>query len=195
MPLKTDPVRRRGPGWIELSVALAALVVSAVSLYIAHRQTNVMHQQLAASTWPALQYSTSNLHGGEPVISMSLMNGGVGPARIYAFRVFHEGRPVPDLNGFIDECCVPEGASATTITSFVEGRILPAGQSIDFLVLPADPDHPEIYDRFNRVRTELDIRFCYCSVLEECWERGRAGTALEPVRSCEGQDGAVTADR
>jgi hypothetical protein len=35
--------------WVELSVALAALIVAAASLYIARQQTEVMHRQLAAT--------------------------------------------------------------------------------------------------------------------------------------------------
>jgi hypothetical protein len=169
---------------IELSVALAALVASGVSLYIAQRQTEVMHRQLAASIWPAIQYSTSNLRAGEPVITMTLENVGVGPARIHSFRVTHEGRAVEDATAFIEECCAPEGAPVRTITSFVQGRILPAGQVIEFLVLPADPEVPEIYDRFDRVRGELSVAVCYCSVLDECWTWVRGAEGAEPVPRC-----------
>jgi hypothetical protein len=169
---------------VELSVALTALVVSAVSLFIAKQQTDVMYRQLAASIWPAVEFSTSNVRGDEPVISMSLENVGIGPARIHAFRISHQGQAVPDLTAFISGCCAPEGTPVHTITSFIEGRILPAGQSIDFLILSAERNHPDVYRRFNRIRGELDVEVCYCSVLEECWRRGRGGGEPLPVRSC-----------
>jgi hypothetical protein len=180
--------RRRAPGWIELSVALVALIVSGVSLYIAFRQTDVMHRQLAASIWPAVQYSTSNLRGGEPVISMTLENVGVGPARIHAFSVNHQGRRVTDATAFIAECCAPEDEPVRTITSFVEGRILPAGEAIDFLVLPGDLNSPEVFARFDRIRGEFVIDLCYCSVLEECWMMAGSGREPEPVPACASLD-------
>jgi hypothetical protein len=171
---------------MELSVALAALIVSGASLYIARQQTNVMDRQLAASIWPAIQFSTSNLRDDEPVITMTIENVGVGPARIHDFTVLHDGRTVTDLTEFVSECCAPEGASFRTITSFVEGRILPPEERIDFLTLPADAQHPEVFAEFDRVRGELEIHVCYCSVLEECWTMSRGAREPEPVESCEG---------
>jgi hypothetical protein len=185
MEPETPPSRRRRtPGMVELSVALAALVVSAVSLYISQRQTQVMDRQLAATVWPAVQYSTSNLHGGEPVIAMSLENAGVGPARIHSFRVAHHGEEVADLTDFVTQCCAPEDILVRTITSAVEGRILPAGQTIDAFLLPAEDNDPEVFHRLDRVRGELDVQLCYCSVLEECWEVSRGEGEPRAVRSC-----------
>jgi hypothetical protein len=182
---RRKPLFRHGaPGWVELSVAITAVIASAASLYIARQQTNVMHRQLAASIWPAMQYSTSNLRAGEPVITMSLENVGVGPARIHEFRLLHEGRAIDDLTQFIAECCAPADAPVRTITSFVEGRIVPAGQRVDFLTLPADPAQPGIYERFDRVRGQVEIELCYCSVLEECWTARVGAREPESVRRC-----------
>jgi hypothetical protein len=186
MEKKPNRSRRRSPGWLELSVALAALIVSAASLYIARQQTSVMHRQLAATVWPAVQYISSNLRDGEPVITLSVQNGGVGPARLHRFRVTHQGRPVTDVTQFVVDCCAPQDVPVFTITSFVEGRILPAGGTIEFLTLPADPEHMEVYQRFDRVRGELEVELCYCSVLEECWLLAPRSARPEPVASCEG---------
>jgi hypothetical protein len=82
----------------------------------------------------------------------------------------------------------PEGESFRTITSFMEGRILPPEERMDFLTLPPDPEHPEVFQRFDRVRHELDIHVCYCSVLEECWTMSRGAREPQPVRSCEGSE-------
>jgi hypothetical protein len=34
------------------------------------------------------------------------------------------------------------------------------------------------------VRNEMDVRICYCSVLEECWTMTRGRGEPEPVRNC-----------
>ena len=44
----------RRPSWVELSVALTALVVSIGSLLVARHQAQVMDRQLAATVWPLL---------------------------------------------------------------------------------------------------------------------------------------------
>jgi hypothetical protein len=188
MDPKKNPPRRRGPSWIELSVALAALVVSGASLYIARQQTAVMHRQLAASVWPALEYSTSNLRGGEPVISISVENVGIGPAHVRSFRASYDGRPLNDIDEFVSECCAEEGTPVRTVTSFLEGRILPAGELVDLLLVPLAGNDTAVYARLNRARAELGVEACYCSVLDECWYTARGLPSPRPVATCEERD-------
>jgi hypothetical protein len=84
---------------------------------------------------------------------MTLENVGVGPARIHSFSMSHDGRAVTDLFEFIDQCCAGGATPVRAITSFVEGRILPAGQRIDFFTLPVDPAHPEVLGGSNACAT------------------------------------------
>lgn len=185
---------RRGPGLLELTVAVTALIVALGTLVITRQQTEVMDRQLAASIWPAIQYSTSNLQDGDEVITLAIENTGVGPARIRRFSILHEGREVTDLNAFVRDCCDPQNTGFGTITSFVEGRILPAGEEVPFFVLPVDGTDRQIFEAFDRVRNELDVSVCYCSVLEDCWIATTPGNEPRDVDSCEEAQEPADAD-
>jgi hypothetical protein len=190
MDPRKNPFRRRGPSWIELSVALAALFVSGASLYIARQQTSVMHSQLAASIWPALQFSTSNLRGGEPHISMTVENVGIGPAHVRSVRMSYDGRPVADMSAFVRACCAPEGTPVRTIVSFLEGRIMPAGEEVELLAVPAEGNDPRVLELLDAARGALAMDVCYCSLLGDCWETSSGGQEPRAVRACPAPDAA-----
>src|SRR3954465_1312868 len=93
LPIIAAIPRRRS--WVELSVGLAALVVSVASLFVARHQAQVMDRQLAASVWPLLEFSTSNATTeGLPRMALMLRNTGIGPLRIRSFRVTYEGQAI-----------------------------------------------------------------------------------------------------
>jgi hypothetical protein len=53
---------------------LVEVAISAASLFIAVRQNALMEKQLSASTWPVLEYDTSNLDDlGNPVFTQLYM--------------------------------------------------------------------------------------------------------------------------
>ena len=62
---------------VELSVGLAALVVSVASLFVARHQAQVMDRQLAASVWPLLEYASSDIapDGGRRCICETRASG------------------------------------------------------------------------------------------------------------------------
>ncbi len=178
----------RRPSWIELSVALTALVVSIASLFVARHQARVMDRQLAASVWPLVEYGTGNVgEGGEPRISLGVRNSGVGPTRIRSFRVTYAGTPVRSAGDLLRRCCVRDSAATAragirTVTNGVQGRVLAAGDRLTFLTLPRGPNRADLYDAFDRERFKVDVRACYCSVLDDCWVVASADQGAEPAR-------------
>lgn len=163
------PTRRN---WIEISAALCALAVSAASLFIAVRQNSLMEKQLSASTWPLLQFDTSNLdEQGNPEISLEIKNSGIGPGKIRSFAVLYNGHPVLNSHALMEACCaagqpVP---SLTWISSTVNHSVLTANEERRFLRLKATPQNDVIWHRFNDERSKVTVHACYCSALDECW--------------------------
>src|SRR5215471_15741962 len=80
--------------WSDTVIAVAALFVSAVSLWVAIRTENANEQLVTASTWPFEQVVVSN---ADPDTSLNLKfqvtNAGVGPAKIESFELFWKGKP------------------------------------------------------------------------------------------------------
>ncbi|GJG85461.1 hypothetical protein tb265_06420 [Gemmatimonadetes bacterium T265] len=177
--------------WVELSAALTAVVVSVGSLLIARHQAEVMDRQLAASVWPLVEFDTSNEgDDGKPRLALTLHNSGVGPTRVRSVRLAYKGRPMRGAVELLRTCClaaVDTAHSVTTSTSDVTGRVLTAGRSVDFLVLPPDTGQRALFSAFNRERFAVTLRVCYCSVLEDCWvveSDGHGGAEPAPVASC-----------
>ena len=193
---------RRAPerrtGWVELSSVLTAVVVSLGSLLIARHQAEVMDRQLAASVWPVVEFDTSNEgDDGKPRLSLTLHNSGIGPTRVRSVRLTYRGRPMRDAVELLRTCClaaVDSAGSFKTNTSDITGRVLAAGKSVDFLVLPPNTAQRALFTAFNRERFEVAARVCYCSVLDECWVVASDGHgAAEPVAvgSCAGEQKAL----
>lgn len=185
------PMRRAlaagGPSWIELSVALTALVVSVASLFVARHQARVMDRQLAASVWPLVEYGTSNTRGDQPYITLGLRNMGVGPTRVRSLRLSYEGRPVRNAVGLLRACCTGGDTTRRGIStrmSRVVGRVLPAGENVNFIGFPPDSSQLDIYEAFDRERFKVQVRVCYCSVFDDCWLGGTDIEDPEPVKSC-----------
>jgi hypothetical protein len=175
---------------VELSVGLAALVVSIVSLFVARHQAQVMDRQLAASVWPLLEYSTSNVTpDGVPRAVLSLRNTGIGPLRVRSFRVTLDSQPIGSLRDLRRHCCDSDTAALrrlTIVTSYIGGRVLPAGEGFDAITVRYDSTVAEPFRRLQKGLTGVHVRFCYCSVLDDCWVRESRSFEADPtpVPSC-----------
>jgi len=97
-PSPTRPWR----DWVDPFLALVALVVSAVSLWVAIGTEQANRRMVAAASWPLLQVDTSNLHA---TIVFSVLNGGVGPAKLKTFELFWNGKAYPGAHALLTACC------------------------------------------------------------------------------------------
>ncbi len=175
--------------WIEISAAFCALVVSAASLFIALRQNTLMEKQLSASVWPSLQLSSANYDDkGNPEISFTIRNVGVGPARIRSFIVEYGDQPVDSGRRLVDACC---GESkklppAVVNTQDVSHLVLTANEKEVFLRLDSrdGPENPVYWKRLNHERSKVSVRACFCSELNECWMFDSTKVDQEAVAAC-----------
>lgn len=162
-------------------LALIALVVSAISLWVAIGTEQANRRMVAAASWPLLQADTSDLNS---TITFSVANGGVGPAKLKTFEVFWHGKAWPGAHSLLKACCgyqAPKPSEETALTTGgVSGIIIRAGETHTFLTLPRRADTADVWHKLDRTRRELKFRACYCSVFDECW----IGTLkdLEPQR-------------
>ena len=165
--------------WTDTLFAVAALFVSAVSLWVGIRTEDANEQLVAASTWPFLQVQISNADtNGHPDLQFSVVNTGVGPAKIESFEVFWKGKPFRTGNELVQACCgyrvikatSPEGKDHTQLLrGTVQGIVLPAGQNEMFIHYPLGPDNLTEWNALNAAREDMSYRICYCSALDKCW--------------------------
>src|SRR5690242_16732124 len=109
----TPAPRRTGRVHFDIVVSLAAIFISAVSLYVAIEHGKTERQLVAANVWPFAREILDN--GGAPdgLIKIGVSNGGVGPAKIRSFELFYRGRPVSSGLDLLRQCCgLPSDAAA-----------------------------------------------------------------------------------
>lgn len=181
------PPARRWREWADPFLALIALVVSGISLWVAIGTEEANRRMVAAASWPLLQADTSDL---DSTITLSVLNGGVGPAKLKTFQLFWNGKAYPGADALLSACCgyrtppqrpgMNSPARTTLTTGGVSGIVVRAGETHTFLSMPLRADNVDIWRKLDRARRELKFRACYCSVFDECW----IGTLknLEPER-------------
>lgn len=159
----------------------SAVVLSIVSLGVAISANRTQERLLAASVWPSLEYGTGNRDDdGADVITLSIGNSGIGPARLRTVQVLYGDQPAEDSAALLRSCCeLAKGTKLTTITSSTRARVLKPGEDVSFLRLPLANNDGALWQRFNKERFAVRVKACYCSVLDECWMLD--STAIEPV--------------
>jgi hypothetical protein len=181
--------------WPEYLTSAVAIFVSLISLWIGIGTEDANQKMVAAASWPFLQLESENSDdAGKPHIQLSLVNAGVGPAKIESFEVFWKGRAYRTSQNLLHECChlkyIPfkmdagepfQGPQSAPMVGFV---IRPS-ETRPFLGLLLGQENRDAWQAFDRVRmNELRFRACYCSVFDECW--GTTLRDLHPVavKSC-----------
>jgi hypothetical protein len=186
MAIEAEDRRRRT---IELVIAGAVVAISLASLFTAVYQSIVMRRTLEASVWPRVEWENSNYDEQRRVnaITFAVSNHGVGPARIMRVEILFKGERVGTEEALLRRCCV-DGTTAEertemlrgltqaghlmTFTSTLDGTAVAQGQRrvlFEFERPAADNPAIGVWDRLNRVRDELDLTVCYCSVFDDCW--------------------------
>jgi hypothetical protein len=180
--------RRTGHSRTDLIIAVSAILLSVVSLFVAIQNASTQREMVAASTWPFVTgwiRIGGNEHGD---LQLGVGNSGVGPAKLRSFEVFYKDRPVTSARDLLRRCCgLPADAEAAnailvprTASTIVNQIVLRAGVDQPAFVFRPDPAVSDLAHRFSKAMNNVSFRACYCSVLDECWQTG--GTAMEPVR-------------
>lgn len=165
------------PRWLELMVALTALVTSISSIVIAIQHGHTMEKLVQANSVPYLEGGFSDTAtDGSKVLSLDLLNRGVGPAHEESMRVRVDGRVVRNLKEFMAATLGPDqGAKAyaaldpALIANHVPKRFVPAGQSQFVFKYSKTKDNARWWDQLYAQESRWNVEFCYCSVFDECW--------------------------
>ena len=200
-PLSVDPEglkpegRRSGMPWIDLTIAVSAIVLSLISLAVAIGNARTQEKMVAATSWPLLQYSTSNISDdGSPVIVMEIINEGSGPALLKHVSVTYRGKPMATSRALLQACCglTMEGwkearridPAVALVTSSVRDRVIRPGERIRFLRMERRETVAGMWTGLELARRQIKLEACYCSLFEECWRSDLESLDARRVRTC-----------
>lgn len=187
------PHARHGAGlprWLELLIGLTALATSISSIAIALHHGEMMEKLVAASSIPYMEGGFSDVTPeGAQVLSLDLMNRGVGPAHEQSLRVRVDGKPVTSVRHLIAVSVGPEHAALATnalpsTRNGMKTRFVPAGQSQFVFRIARTAQNAAYWDKLEKAQDRWDVAYCYCSVFHECWRGGGDWEDPKPVKQC-----------
>lgn len=184
--------RHVGFRWLDLSIALTAIAISAISLGVAFEHGRTERELVASNAWPFLREFRSNGDLKDQQIGIGLSNGGVGPAKVRSLEVFYRGAPVGTPVELLRRCCGlgPDDASFRRQLpggfnwAVADGIVLRPGELNVVFRLSKTPGNAAVYDRMNGAIREIRFRACYCSILDQCWRSDLRSIDPLPVKSC-----------
>jgi hypothetical protein len=180
---------------LDLLVALAALVTSVTSIWLALSQGDDMARLVQAQSWPHVGFHSGNSPLDPATnqrirsLSFSVENLGVGPAKLRTLEVLLDDRPVDGHGALIRAAAGGEYdgvIDATNVFSVpVGGRVLRPGETITFLRWDRSDDVGAAWDALDQARFgRLTMRACFCSVFDECWSSTNGKGDPAPVATC-----------
>lgn len=152
-----------------LIVSISAIVISLGSLFFNYLQTEMIGKQQKAAVLPYLEISKSQSNSQNKVVSLrcEVTNNGLGPAFIKEVSIIYEGKEIKDTD--VSNFLATKGfINNFTSSSVSEGAIIPAGETIEHLILTDTVSATKIAKLFNHNKLKLKIQ--YASVYEEQWE-------------------------
>ncbi len=208
MSLDSPEPEKTGHRWMDLFVAVAALLISTLSIFVAHNTNERMERVMRASAWPFVQLGSGNASNeGEHALAFGVDNVGTGPARIYSFTMQVDGQTLSreghQLTNVLRACCSAEFDAAIArangdvlavygneMSSPVGRRFLAPNANITAILWPRAEANELAWTALDRARQQgrITMSTCYCSVFDECWVARSNTFPPEEVNSCEAPD-------
>jgi hypothetical protein len=183
--------RRHGglPRWLELAIAITALTTSVSSIFIALHHGRTMDKLVKANSIPYIIGGFSDvMPDGQRVLSLDLLNRGVGPAQERSLRVSVDGRYVKSMRDLFVASVGPEHTAAMQPHAIPRNQVRtrfigPGGEQMVFRV-PKTPENAPHWELLEAAQPRWSIQYCYCSVFDECWFVAGKFAEPKPVEEC-----------
>lgn len=176
------------PRWLELLIAITALITSVTSIFLAMHHGQVMEKLVAANSMPYVLIGASNAdESGARRISVDIHNRGVGPAHEQSLKIKVDGRYVRTTDEFIAAALGAKDAPAARAVlrqyrDTSRQRFVPANSSQLVFRIPKTDANADYWARLNDTLERWDFEYCYCSVFSDCWQV--IGEERTPVKAC-----------
>ncbi len=185
-----------GRRWFDISMAVAVLLVSSGSLYVAlhtgHTMEALVHANerlVRAQSTPVLQYDHGNVTDeGKAQLEFTITNVGTGPARIVWFEVGSASGRFSNIGQWV----ISTGDGPIRFTSASINQIVLAQNEKRQMFAwerPADEAGRIRWELIDRERFKTKVKACYCSVFDQCWQSNLEADIPKEVPSCERKDG------
>jgi len=176
------------PRWLELLIAVTALITSVTSIFLAMHHGQVMEKLVAANSMPYVLAGASNAdEDGARRLSVDVHNQGVGPAQEKSLKIKFDGRYVRSVDDLIAAALGPQDAPAAQAAlrryrNSTQERFVPANSSQLVFRIPRTEANAAHWDRLDATLETWEFEYCYCSVFKDCWQVIKERRT--PVKGC-----------
>lgn len=169
-----------------LDIALTAIFISGVSLFVAIEHGHAQQQLVAANSWPFLSM-TYNVPDDSGLAYLSLTNEGVGPAKIEYLQFLYEGSPVTSFSDLMHRCCDTGKKGHTSFVlkmHLVAGAVMRPGDDARVMEISSPIEDAELKQKLQSALYHLKYSACYCSIFDECWISNLQDLHPQKVKAC-----------
>lgn len=170
-------------------LAVAGMFTGAVALYAALNEADAVRKQQQAVVWPYVGVTQINYgSAGEERFVINVSNKGIGPARIIAAEVTVDGEPVSSWREVLRPFA---GGEPFAMSNYrIGGSVLAPGEEVTAVAVELKYSSEEILSGFRELASSdrANLRICYCSVFDDCWQYDTLNESAEPVKQCSAQN-------
>ena len=166
--------------WAESALAIGAVIIAAVSLWVAYDSLRTNRELVASASWPYVQIYSSGVRAGPHSLAIYFDNAGIGPAKVEDSELLWKGKPYRDAEQLLEDCCGygrsagHPGSSASAAAggelemSTAGGIVLRPGKPLSVMIYRgASAEDPTL--KALEGLSAVSFRVCYCSVFDQCW--------------------------
>lgn len=184
-----------GLRWLDITLGVAAGIVSLVSLWLGLHSAHSMEKLVASNSYPYLELGRST-HiippaGAAPgelrrKIEYEMLNEGIGPARVEWVEFTYKNKPVRDMKELFDACCAGAQGHTNGLHSRgnVQNSLVRPGSSLVMFSWSEPAVASPVFDAMHQAMNDFDWSACYCSVFDECYVRKNDNSKPHPVEQC-----------
>jgi hypothetical protein len=183
-----------GMRWLDITLGVAATVVSLVSLWLGLHSAHSMEKLVAANSYPYLELMQSmsaltipaGAEHAPDIVEYEFVNNGVGPARIEWVEFRFKGKPVANISDLLDACCRvgKHDYAGLNRRGGIEGALVRPGASVKMFTWTEERTPNADFQALHRQMNDIDFGVCYCSVFDECYVRSSEDRKPQPVKQC-----------
>lgn len=177
--------------WAESALAIGAVLIAAVSLWVGYDTMRTNRELVAAASWPIIQMGESDLTpSGKPQLVLIATNAGIGPAKVESVELLWHGTAYRSSQLLLKACCARAQNAKTGTVHYTIGtldrRVLRPGQTVDLVKMPLPAHNQAVWEKLHSIlysdkpANRLRFRICYCSAFNACWVTN--GHRLNPPR-------------
>lgn len=151
----------------EMIVAVAAIVVSIMTLFVYIFQARIMMDQQHTSAWPYVEWTMTYISEENQEFYISVVNKGVGPALVKDTKLYLDGKLYDnDYRSFMEDL-VGKGKrdSLWIMYSIVDNRVMAPGEEVKIFHVKSWKGTRIPLVEYGRLKYTL----CYCNIYKDCW--------------------------